>query len=285
MILIAESGSSKTDWLLLNNNFDIISKHLSIGINPLFISDEELSVIFSHNFFKSNKNTINRIVFYGAGLSIQSSKDKLHQAFVNMFPNAVHIELLRDILSAIRSATFEKQNAVIGIVGTGSNTCVYKDNELIQTTETLGYILGDEGSGNHIGRRLLQLYFYKKMDNSTRRLFEEKFSISKAEVIENVYAKSRPNAYLAGFAKFVIQHKSNTFLKKEVLEYCLQIYVETHLCKAFQLYPNPIFLIGSIAYYNQDILNSFCAQYNLPKPNYIHKPIEHLNEFHKNEAG
>lgn len=283
MILIAESGSSKTDWLLLNNNFDIISKHTSIGINPLFISHEEWNGIFSHNFFESNKNSINRIIFYGAGLSIDSSKNKLHQAFINMFPSAVHIELLRDIFSAIRSATFEKQNAIIGIVGTGSNTCVYKDNKIIQTTETLGYILGDEGSGNHIGRRLLQLYFYKKMDNSTHRLFEEKFSITKAEVIENVYAKSRPNAYLAGFAEFAIQHKSNTFLKKEVLEYCLQMYVETHLYKAFQQYPNPIFLIGSIAYYNQDILNLLCEQYSMPTPNYIHKPIEHLIEFHKNE--
>jgi len=275
--IIAESGSSKTDWVILNNNV-VVRREITIGINPLFMDENEIKCLLEH-IFQNEKNEIERLIFYGAGLSAEKAKSKLYEVFQEFFKHA-QVNLNRDIIGAIQCATFEEKDAIIGILGTGSNTCVYKDNNQIQITETLGYVLGDEGSGNALGKRLLQLFFYRKLPIHLHNLFQEKYNISKAEVIQKVYNESRPNAYLASFAQFVTEHKSDIFIHENILVNELEKYVETHILPAFHKYHLPIYLIGSIAYYHQEIIQNILAKYAIPNANFIQKPIENLIEFH-----
>lgn len=275
--IVADSGSSKTDWVVLENNIEIKRIHTA-GINPLFMPQQEIESILNIHF-TAEKNDIKNLIFYGAGLSAIKAKTLLNNIFQDFFVNAT-VDLQRDIIGAIRCATFEKINAIIGILGTGSNTCVFHDFNQIQVTETLGYVLGDEGSGNALGKRLLQLFFYKKLPHEIHdKLFKE-FNLNKADIIQKVYNEAKPNTYLASFAKFVIEHKHDTFIRENILIYAFEQYVTTHLKPAFEAYPYPTFLIGSIAYYNQDILKEILMKNGIYNVHFIQKPIDSLIQFH-----
>ena len=276
-VLIVESGSSKADWLLLENG---VSKlyFQSKGWNPLFMAEEEMirrleSYVDLKVFFKS----IDYVYFYTPGCSHKESKGVLKDALEDVFVNGT-VEVESDLLAAAR-AVYHNQPLFVSILGTGSNTAFYDGDVLEQFTPSLGYILGDEGSGASLGKLLLRAYLYKNFPPDLYSEFSKKHSISKELALKSVYKEENPNRFLASYVPFLVAHKSHPYIV-EMVKCEFQNYLNTHIlshpmCKDF-----PIAFVGSVAFYFQDVLAELCSQNNLSMTAIVQSPIHDLKEYH-----
>ena len=232
MILIADGGSTKVDWVLLNENKKVEKRLNSKGINPSILSKQDILERLNENSdLSSIKEKVKEIYFYGAGCgSVEQSKN-LDEAFADFFTNASR-NIKEDTYAAVY-ATSPNEKGIVCIIGTGSNSCFYDGKLVRNNIPSLGYILMDEGSGNHLGKILLQDYSYKKMPSTLRKQFEDEFDLNIDVIKDNLYKKENPNQYLASFAKFLLSHSNTEYIKaiikkaftdfinNKVLTYCL----------------------------------------------------------------
>jgi N-acetylglucosamine kinase-like BadF-type ATPase len=281
MIIIADSGSTKTDWkVLIPNDKELNIK--TIGLNPYFLEKEQIQTILKNEV----RNLINihqpidnlKVYFYGAGCGTEESKLKINNCLNEVFQNAV-IQVEDDMLGAARGVGGENEG-VVGILGTGSNACLYQKGQITQRTPSNGIWFGDFGSAGNLGKCLITGYLNQDLPADLVSKFEEKYIDRRAEILERVYSKSFPNQYLATFSHFIYENLSHPFIEKLVDEQFGQFFDFT-LKKIPNASSFPYFLVGSVAIYYEDVIRKIALSKNIEIQNIINNPIEGLAIYHQ----
>jgi len=275
MILVADSGSSKTDWMGYLDG-ETISFNTS-GINPYFLSEQDIIKLISKNeIIAPYTNSVKEIYFFGAGCSSPDKHEVISNGLSSVFPNAF-IAVDHDLLGSVY-ATCGDTEGLNCILGTGSNICYFDGKKIHAGHHGLGYVLGDEGSGTFFGKKVLLSYLYKKMPDDLSIEFKKMFPTEKDQVITNVYQKPFPNIYLASFSRFMASHSAHPFIQ-DILKTGFQEFVNSNI----KDYPNykslPCHFVGSIAYYYQDVLRLVLEENGIKVGKILQKPIEDLFSF------
>ena len=278
MILIVESGSTKADWVLLESETKKISFQTK-GWNPLFLEAEEMKLrLQSYVELQLVYSRIKKVYFYAPGCSHIASKEVLKLSLELMFVKA-KVNVLTDMLAASR-AVYEDKPLFVSILGTGSNTAFYDGEDVEQFTPSLGYVLGDEGSGASLGRILLREYLYQRLPAELYLEFSKKYSISKDLVLRSVYKQEHPNRFLASYVPFLVEHKIDPFVV-ELVKKEFACYLNTHILSNPMCTDYSIAFIGSVAFYLQDIMRELCLERNLIVSEFVQSPLKGLIEYHR----
>lgn len=281
MVLVADGGSTKVDWIAIDNNNKEIFRVRTSGLNPNVVSNSELlSRIESIEELNNYKQSIKQLYFYGAGLGTETPKKILKEIFEKFFINAKTVFVEEDILGAVY-ASAENKKAIVCILGTGSNSCYYDGEDIECISPSLGYSIMDEASGNYYGKRLLRDYYYKKMPTTISTFFESEFSLVPDTIKYNLYKADNPNKYLASYAKFMFDHQEDDYIKK-LVKNGFKKFFKFHITNYNKPKNTPIYFIGSIAYYFKNILEEVATSNDLKITGIVRKPIDNLIEYHKN---
>ncbi|MES2836862.1 MAG: N-acetylglucosamine kinase [Bacteroidota bacterium] len=277
MILIADSGSTKTDWRLIDADKNI-QQFSCDGISPYFLNEEQIvSLIDNQLQDKFDFKKIEKLFYYGTGCSSPKQVELVKNALQTNFKNA-KIEVNHDLLAAAR-AVCGKQNGMAAILGTGSNTCVFNGNEITHNQFSAGFILGDEGSGAHIGKTFIQNFLRDELPKNILIKFETEYKLSKYDIIEKVYKQPTPNRFLASFAKFVFQNKDDKFLN-EMVKDCFVQFFKTTICKYPDYKKMELGFVGSIANYYREIIIEVANSFEVKISKIIPSPIDELTQYH-----
>ncbi|GHV43034.1 ATPase [Bacteroidia bacterium] len=271
MKLIADSGSTKTHWNYEGNDF------FTQGINPFFLSENEIISLISNELEQQIECcTVTEIFFYGAGCTAAQS-GKLKNALALSFPKA-NIEVASDLLGAAR-ALLQRKAGIACILGTGSNSCLYDGEKIAASVPSLGYVLGDEGSGAALGKRLLGDILKKMLSEKIQRKFFEKYTASTAEMVENVYQKQFPNRYLAQFSAFLYENQNEPEIDALILNELQSFFDRNIIHYDFKKYS--VNFAGSIASYFERQLRQVADynEFNIGK--ILQKPMSGLVEYHQ----
>jgi len=276
MLLVADSGSSKADWILTLSDTETIPFRTS-GINPFFLSEKDIIKIF-HNTPEIQPYTdqVKEIYFFGAGCSSPDRREHISNALSKIFKNAfVSVDI--DIIASIY-ATSGNSKGICCIIGTGSNITYFDGTKIHESKHGLGYILGDEGSGTWLGKQLITSFLYGRMPRKLSDEFYLKYKIDKESIIKHVYQESSPNFYLASFAPFLGEHISNPFIV-DILKKGFSEFIETNI-KSYPDYKDQAcHFVGSIAYHFSDILKELCTANDIKVGKILKHPIEELSRF------
>lgn len=275
MKLIADSGSTKTDWYLIKDKQ--LLRYKTQGYNPYYCTTEEVKKSLSVELLdKVEARTIESLSFYGAGCANALTQKVLLDALEPTFVNA-SISLGDDLLAAAR-ATAGHAAGICCILGTGSNSCSYNGKEIEDKIPSLGYILGDEGAGVFLGRQLVTAYFYREMPMDLARKMEKAYEMDKHLIISGLLNEKKPNRLLASYALFASEHQEHPFIQ-ELLVACFDAFVVRHILK----YPNarqvPIHFIGSIAFGFQAVLKRVLEKHHLEAGKIFKSPFPTLLDY------
>ncbi len=277
MILIADSGSSKTDWLLINGNNNTFIN--TTGINPYYMSHETIKDALNRELAPHVPvNDIKSIHFYGSGCSTTSKCDKIKNILSVMFPNAV-IEVSHDMLAAARSLFINKPG-IACILGTGSNSCVYDGGKITRQMVSLGYFFGDEGSGTHLGKLLITDYLKGEMPEHISEMLTKEYNLSLEFILDNIYNQSFPNRFLASFSKFIELNIADHYIQNLVAT-SLREFFKVGVMKFTDYKSMNVSFVGSIAYFFQDILLKVAAENSITVSKIQRSAIEGLKEYHE----
>ena len=275
MILVADSGSSKTDWMGYSPNETITFS--TQGINPYFLNAHDIFKLFSKKKeLAPLADKVKEIYFFGAGCSSPDKVEVISNGISSFFTSA-YVSVEHDLIGSAY-ATCGDHEGLTCILGTGSNISYYDGKEVHNGFHGLGYALGDEGSGTYFGRKLITTYLYHQMPQDLSAEFAESYHIDKESVITNVYQKPSPNIYLASISRFMATHSAHPFIK-ELLRQGFQEFVDTNI----KDYPNfkhlDCHFVGSIAFYYQEILREVCAANGIKVGKILQKPIEGIYQY------
>lgn len=279
MILVADSGSTSCDWILIDENKEIKAQVSTQGINPvMFHADEIKARIAQAEEILTHASEISELYFYSAGCATAKNRSFMKSNLQVYYPNA-EIEVQSDTVAAVRATTQEA--AIVCILGTGSNSCYFDGQEIHQGYDSLGFSVMDEASGNYFGKQFLRDYFYNKMPAGLALEFEQLYDLDTDEVLTNLYKKPMPAQYLASFARFIF-HKNmlETDYIQNVISAAFEEYIHYQI-KYWENYKDlPVHFVGSIAYFTKDILEEKLAQEEIKLGNIIRQPIEALWKYH-----
>ncbi|MAW84363.1 MAG: hypothetical protein CL832_08210 [Crocinitomicaceae bacterium] len=279
MILIAESGSTKTDWVLVNDQNEI-TMFKSMGFNPFFHSSEFIAEKIKENveFYHASKN-VERLYFYGAGCSSNEMNQIVKSGLSLVYPNSL-ITVDHDLLACALS-TYKGEPAISCILGTGSNSCYYDGQTLREEVPAIAYVLGDEGSGSYYGKKLLRDYLYNQLPSSIKEDFEYQFGSSKSEIFENVYMKPHANVYLASFMKFLNRHYHHKYVI-DMIQNGMNEFIKIHVCCYPEHKSVKTHFIGSISKIFERELKSAAENNGVILGDIIQKPVDNLVNYHLN---
>jgi N-acetylglucosamine kinase-like BadF-type ATPase len=273
MFLIVESGSTKADWVAVKPSGDASFYHTR-GLNPAT----------QNSFFdlKQDEKLLESIIqaqfifFYGAGVINEVAKDKI-KTWLQASGAIGTIEVNSDLLAACRACS-GKSSGIVGILGTGSNSCIYDGNCIIDIIPSLGYILGDEGSGAHIGKEILSAYFCRKMPEKVQNDFENQYELTRDDVINQIYQQHAGSRYIASFASFL--GKTEEDWSASILTKVFRAFIEYRIVTLKNYRSYPIHFAGSIAYYHRSHLEMVLKEYGLAVGNIVQQPIHTLIDYH-----
>ena len=274
MLLIADSGSTKCDWLLYRNEKEVPIKIRTKGLNPVILSRKALKKnIVSNEELINYKEFVTSIYFFGAGCGTDKNKHKIEVVLMSIFNNAI-VTTKEDIMAAVYATTTKP--AVVCILGTGSNCCFYNGNTIEIKTPALGYLLMDEGSGNYFGKELIKAYYYGKMPKTLELLFIKQFNLKEKYIIKKLYNSLTPNKYLAEFAHFLFENEEHEFIKN-ILKEGIDKFVNHHVLQyKGELKTVPLYFVGSIAYYAKKYIENSLSRKGLKAAGFIRRPINNL---------
>lgn len=279
MKLLVDSGSTKADWIAIDDNGKVLFTTQSLGLNPEVLTKEEVIARLEDKFdISQNKEKATHLYFYGAGCGTDRMKNFLTEVFQEYF-SAAQISVYEDTYAAVFATTPKNEKAIVCILGTGSNCSYFDGSVLHQKVQSLGYIAMDDASGNRFGRHLLRAYYFNKMPKNLATKFEKEFNLDADVIKQNFYKEPNPNAYLATFAEFLIKNKDEAicqaFIREEMISF-----VENYIMQ-FENYKDvPVHFVGSIAFYLKDELASILNEYSIKIGNVLRRPIDGLIEFH-----
>ena len=278
MILIADSGSTKTDWCLVEHG-EVLQQIFTKGTNPFFQSEEEISNEIAANLLPQLKTAeTDAVYFYGAGCAFPDKIETVRRAILRHLQVKGEVEVSTDMLAAARGLCGHRAG-IACIMGTGSNSCYYDGEKIVQNVSPLGFILGDEGSGAYLGKLLVGDILKNQMTPELKEKFLSQFNLTPADIIDRVYRKPFPNRFLASLSPFLAQNLNEpcihslvlnsfkSFLKRNVMQYDYQNH-EVHF-------------IGSVAYYYKDVLAQATDEMGIRLGTILKSPMEGLIAYHR----
>ena len=279
MKLLVDSGSTKADWIAIDEQGKVIFTTQSLGLNPEVLTKEEILFRLEDKFdISQNKDKATHLFFYGAGCGTDRMKNFLTDVFQEYFSNA-NITVYEDTYAAVFATTPKNEQAIVCILGTGSNCSYFDGHVLHQKVQSLGYIAMDDASGNRFGRHLIRAYYFNKMPKHLVEKFEKDFDLDADVIKQNFYKEPNPNAYLATFAEFLIKNKEEvlfqSFIREEMTAFIENYIMQYENCKEV-----PVHFVGSIAFYLKDELKAILFEYGIQMGNVLRRPIDGLIEFH-----
>ncbi len=282
MVLIVDSGSTKSDWLAVDNNGNkLMDKVRTKGLNPAILSEKKLyKTIRKSEELIANSDGVTHVFFYGAGCGTENPRLMLKGVLEDIFPNA-HVEVNEDTLAAVY-ATINHPNeaAVVCIMGTGSNCSYYDGEKLIQRVKSLGYTLMDDASGNYYGKQLIRDYYFNNMPENVKVAFGAKYNMDSDFIKYNLYKQPNPNAYLASFAEFMFLHKDSEYTI-ELIKNGIRLFAKNMIMQfKEELKSVPVHFAGSIAFFSQNEIREVAEEMGFTVGNFKRRPIDGLVPFH-----
>lgn len=274
--LIVDSGSTKAAWCLLEG--DRKKKLSTQGLSPYFLNEEQIKDIVTTEIKRKLKQVEpDEIYFYGTGCSNPGNVKIVRNALKKVFPKAA-INIDHDLMGAAK-ALCGNEKGVACILGTGSNSCYYNGKTIVKNSPGLGFILGDEGSGAYLGKKVVQYFLYNTYDPDLMDRFIAKYNTNAVEILEAVYKKPLPNRYLAGFVPFLIENRGH-YMIENIIEDAFNDFIFTHVYKYRESWTLPVNFIGSVAFGFKDVLKEMCSTYELQLGKVLKDPMDGLVKYH-----
>lgn len=278
MILVADSGSTKCDWLLIDDT-NQRQKTNTMGFNPFFHSTELIHQKLTENeLLNASANEIEEVYFYGAGCSSPGRNLIVEEGLRKIFVNAKVVMVDHDLTGAA-VATAGDQPGISCIIGTGSNSCYFDGEKVHEAVPALGYIIGDEGSGAYFGKIMLADWLYHKMPKELATPFEETYGLTKEGIFEAVYNKPNANVYLASFMRFASDHKNHAYFK-EMIYQGLAKFISIHVWCFDNFREVPVHFVGSVAYYFKEVLEEVARNHRFTVGKTEKRPVDPLADYH-----
>lgn len=277
MILIADSGSTKTDWCVTGSDMPP-QRIATIGLNPFFQSEEEMQLELSHNLLaRLPEGKLDAVYFYGAGCTPEKAP-VLRRAIADSLPVTGNIKVYSDMLGAARGLCGHEAG-IVCVLGTGSNSCFYDGNEITQNISPLGFILGDEGSGAVLGKLLVGDLLKNQLPASLKEEFLTQYDLSVPEIIDRVYRQPFPNRFLASLSPFMLQHLHEPGIRSLISESFVAFFRRNVMQYDYQHFP--VHFVGGIAHYYEDVLKEAAQVTGITLGKILQRPMEGLVEYHK----
>jgi len=277
-IFIADSGSTKTDWRIIDTKSGEIKQLVTKGLNPFHHTPSSIKEELQANLIPQLTSGVSHIYFYGAGCSSDLKKEELKTIFLEVFGD-IFIEINHDLLAAARS-TLNKSTGMIAILGTGSSVGFYDGVDVKMPLPSLGYVLGDEGGGVSIGKQILKSYFYKMMPQELRLRFEKRYLMSQEMILDSIYKEALPNRFIASFSQFAFHNREHPFIAGLLVDNFKELF-DSIITKIPDHKSLPLALVGSVGYYYSDIIKEVAAAYGIQVSSVIEKPIAGLTLYHQ----
>ncbi len=276
--LIADSGATKAEWCLLQGK-----KKRTIftqGISPYFFDTAQITGILEKELLPSLKGIkVDEVYYYGTGCINPNNNRIVKRSVQNVFKDLAVVEVTHDVMAAAR-ALYGNDKGVACILGTGSSSCYYNGKRIVVNKPGLGYVLGDEGSGAYLGKKVLQYYLYNTFDEELTGRFNAKYKTSNIEILENVYKKPLANRYLASFTPFLSENRGH-YMIENIIEDALNDFFFHHICKFRESWTLPVSFVGGVSYYFQDVLIELCRSYEFAIGRILKNPMEGLAMYHQ----
>ncbi len=276
MILVADSGSTKVDWVAIKEDGSTVSVKTA-GINPVFITQEKIVNILEVNLLSETGRDISEVYFYGAGVVSDSVTGDLAGAFKQVFPNAKTFAA-SDILAAARALCGEKPG-IACIIGTGANSCFYDGEKMTEHVNAGGFILGDEASGGYFGRRLVSDFIKGLLPADMNKAFVEKFGLDYPKVVEKVYRQPSPNRFLASFMYFIEDFRNTAYVQNLLTSGFREFITRNIYQYDYKNYGMNI--VGSVAYVFKKELEQVAVECGVKLGTILRSPIDGLINYHK----
>lgn len=279
MILVVDSGSTKTDWFAVDANGNILFSTQTLGLNPQVLSSDILRERIINNYdLYQNREQVTHLYFYGAGCGVESPQIRIRKVFDEIFTEA-EIVIKEDTYAAVYAASKPNEKSIVCILGTGSNCTYFDGKEIEQRVSSLGYVLMDEASGNFYGKQLIRSYYFNSMPKELAKEFEKEYDLTPDAIKENIYRRENPNAYLASFSKFLIQHKDDPTFQK-IIENGLERFINHQILQFKNAREIPIHFIGSISFFLKEETERALKAKGLTMGRIVKRPIEELVKYH-----
>ena len=287
MILIVDSGSTKSDWIAIDsktgNHF--FERQRTSGLNPAIISKfEAIDIINKNKIITNHRFRVEHVFFYGAGCGTAEASRMLKNVLKSIFSNA-KVSVKEDTYAAVFSTIdSEASPAVVCILGTGSNCTYFDGKKAQQRVVSLGYSVMDDASGNYFGRQLLRDYYFDFMPHDFKLIFETRYNINADYIKKNLYKKPNPNAYLSKFAEFLVLNRESDYVQS-VIKKGLRSFVRTMILQYEQeIKTVPVHFAGSIAFFLQEEIKEIAVEFGFKIGNFQRRPIEGLVDYHINQV-
>ncbi|MBX2944756.1 MAG: N-acetylglucosamine kinase [Cyclobacteriaceae bacterium] len=279
MILIADSGASKTDWRMLGPNGQV-EQAQSIGYNPYYQPIDQFDKEVREVLVPQVKHPVKKIFYYGTGCSSDKNRKMIRTALERYFPDA-HIEVWHDLLAAARALCGEGPG-IACILGTGSNSCYYDGVRIVENVTSLGYVLGDEGSGAWMGKRIIADYLRKDLPEKLWDHFKKRFPMDKDEILSRVYSQEMPSRFLGSFSHFIFQHLKEPYCYKLVYDGFGE-FMENNVMRYEKYSELKVHFVGSVAFYFSDVLRQVANDKGITLKNILESPIAGLALYHNKD--
>lgn len=277
-ILIADSGSTKCEWRVVTSRKT--ESVFTQGMSPYFLTPGEMAAVIHNELFPQVKNLRpDAIYFYGTGNKAPENARKTAQMLRSVFPGA-KVSVDHDLIGAAR-ALCGHEKGIACILGTGSNSCYYDGKKVKKNSPGIGYVLGDEGSGAYLGKKIIQYYLYDIFEKELKDKFDKQFKADAAAILENVYRKPLPNRYLASFTTFLSANRGH-YMIENIIEDGLNDFFANHLVRYKESHKYPVHFTGAIAWHFKDVVAELCKVYGFELGTILKNPMEGLVKYHKN---
>jgi N-acetylglucosamine kinase-like BadF-type ATPase len=288
MKLIIDAGSTKMEWILLDGK-TVKTRFTTEGFNPNYSDIQALERLVETRFIASPNDesvflrrdesaSLQQVCYYGTGCGSEKNCQLIEEVFQNRFPKA-EIHVTHDLM-AVCHAVLGHEKGIACILGTGSNSCVYDGEDIAEKAVSLGYLVGDEGSGSHIGRAVVRAYFYGFMPADLQQQFDTTYHLELRDFIQNLYHNEQPSKYLASFAEFAGTYQKHPYIH-DLVKDCFKAFIEAFVCRYSDYKSVKISFVGSIAYHFQDILKESLADFGLTMGEVLKTPAEGLIRYHQ----
>lgn len=282
MILIVDSGSTKCDWICVDNNGkQLLEKIRTNGLNPEILKEAKLyKIIRKSEELMAIKRDVTHIFFYGAGCGTENPRLLLKKVLEDIFVSA-QVEVTEDTMAAVRATlNHDEEAAVVCILGTGSNCSYYNGNHLEQRVISLGYTLMDDASGNYYGKQMIRDYYFNHMPEAIKVSFGDKYNMDPDFIKNNLYKQPSPNAYLANFAEFMFLNKDSAYVQKMIKE-GVRLFAKNMILQfKNEIEKVPVHFAGSIAFFSQKEIKEVGEEMGFKVGNFVRRPIEGLVAYH-----
>jgi len=281
MILIVDSGSTKTDWIGVNEKGDVVFETQTLGLNPQVLDSNIIKerIVNNYDIYRFRKQ-VDKLYFYGAGCGTKPPRVLINKVFEETFINTTEISVKEDTYAAIYATTSIGEKSIVCIIGTGSNCTYFDGRKVYQKVTSLGYILMDDASGNYFGRQLLRDFYFNRMPEEISKKFEVEFDLKADTIKDKLYKHPNPSTYLATFARFLINNNDSEY-SQSLIRKGFELFIERQILQFSDAKEVLIHFTGSISFYLREELESCLKKYNLKAGNIIRRPIEGLLKYHK----